>query len=368
MQNNIVLSYLLLSDIHLGHNRNPSTFIISNLDSLFSKHNKKIKNVDVIFITGDIFDRLLSNNSPDYINIYDWLTKLVKYCSDNKIKLRILEGTPSHDWKQAKLLYNIVKRLGIKVDFKYFDNIEVETMTINGYELNILYIPDEIYDNAEDIWLEVNNKLKEKNLDKVDLIMMHGAFKYQLHIKNLDFLHDEERYINITEYLINIGHVHNHSEYDKILCPGSFDRLNFADENDKKGGWLITLYENGEVKKEFLENITAMVFKTIDLTKDKKIDKILKTIPNYSNIRLLVNKEDSIKTLVKELQFKYPNHRFVIKDIDKKEEKELKLNKNRKKELFTFKINKDNIKSLIKEEIGELDKLVEEEIDMLISN
>jgi len=364
-----MIKYFLLSDIHCGHNRTPASFIISNLDNLFKKNEKKLKQVDIIFISGDVFDRLLQVNSPDSILTYDWLTRLIKFCSDNNIKLRILEGTPSHDWKQVKLLYSIINKFDIDVDFAYYDNIEIEYIKIREYELSVLYIPDEIYDNAEKIWEAVQEKLKEYNLEKIDLIIMHGAFKYQLPIKNLDFLHDEERYINITEYLINIGHVHNTSQFDKILCPGSFDRLTFADEYDKKGGWLVTLYENGKVKKEFIENTTGMIFKTIDLTNtDKHIDKLLKTIPNYSNIRLLVNKDDSVKNLLKELQFKFPNHRFVIKDKNKNDEKEIKLNKENKKELFKFKINKDNIKELILKEIKSPNNLLLEEIDLLISN
>ena len=365
-----MIKYFLLSDIHLGHNRTNTSYIVNNLNALFKKYEKEIKGVDIIFISGDVYDRLLQVNSPDSNLAYDWLTTLLKFCSTNNIKLRILEGTPSHDWKQVKLLYNIINKFNIDVDFKYFETIEIEFIRIREFELSVLYIPDEIYDNAERIWEEVTNKLEEHNLDKVDLIIMHGAFKYQLPIKNLDFLHDETRYINITEYLINIGHVHNHSIFNKILCPGSFDRLTFADENDKKGGWLITLYENGKVAKKFLENKTAMVFKTIDLTtNEKQIEKILKTIPSYSNIRLLVNKEDSIKNLVKELQFNFPNHRFVIKDKNKANEKEIKINKNNKKELFKFKINKDNIENLIIEEIGkEIDNITKDELTLLIEN
>ena len=363
-----MIQYLLLSDIHGGHNRTPTDFITSNLRSYFIKYKKKIENVDIIFISGDTFDRLLAINSPDSIIMYNWLTELVNFCSKHGIKLRILEGTPSHDWKQVKLLYEIINKFNIDVDFKYVENIEIENMVIRDLELSVLYIPDEIKDNAEEIWKEVTKTLEENNMDKVDLIVMHGAFKYQIPIKNLDFLHDENRYISITNYLINIGHVHNHSEFDKILCPGSFDRLTFADENDKKGGWLVRLYEDGNVEKEFLENTTAMVFKTIDLTKEaSQINKILKHIPDYSNIRLLVNKDDSIKELVNELQFKYPNKRFIIKDIDKKDSKEININKDNKKELFKFKINKDNIKNLIIEEIGYSNDYIESEIDYLIS-
>ena len=364
-----MIKYLLLSDIHLGHNRTNTEFIVDNLKYFFKKYHKEIIKVDIIFISGDVYDRLLSMNSPDSILSYSWLTELIKFCSKYNIKLRILEGTPSHDWKQVKLLYNIINKFNIDIDFKYVDDIEIEYIKIQEYEISVLYIPDEIYDTADKIWEAVNNKLIENNINKVDLIVMHGAFKYQIPIKNLDFLHDENRYLNIVNYLINIGHVHNHSEFEKILCPGSFDRLTFADENDVKGGWLVTLYEDGKVNKKFLENTTAKVFKTIDLTNNKnQIDKILKTIPDFSNIRLLINKDDSLKKSIDELRFKYPNKRFIIKDIDKQNEKEIKVNKINKKELFKFKINKDNIKDLIINEIGKTDKYIEEELEYLISN
>jgi len=369
---NLIGSYLLLSDIHLGHNRTTTDFIVDNLRKFFKKYDKDIKKTDMVVITGDTFDRLLSANSHDARLAYSWLTELLLYCRDNGLKLRILEGTPSHDWKQVKLLDEIVSKGHIDIDFKYVDDIEIEFIRLGDYELSILYIPDEIEETADEVLDRVKEVMKENELDKVDIVWMHGAFKYQLPIKNLDFLHDEKTYNKLTNFTINVGHVHNQSQLEKILCPGSFDRLTFADENDPKGGWIVNLYDDYNVKYKFLENKSAMTFKTIDLTKEdyKKITKILERVKDFANIRLLVDKSDSTVELIKELKFKYPNIHFVIKTVDKDEEVKLTDEEEiSKRELFTFKLTKDNIKELVLNELNEEEKnnkLLMEELDLLL--
>ena len=83
------LSYLVLSDIHLGHRHNKTEFIIHNLREFFKDYHTQIKKCRIIFIAGDIFDTLLTTHGDDYLNATEWLTELILYCKHNKIKLRI---------------------------------------------------------------------------------------------------------------------------------------------------------------------------------------------------------------------------------------------------------------------------------------
>ena len=112
-----------------------------------------------------------------------------------------------------------------------------------------------------------------------------------------------------------------------------------------------------------LENKRAMPFKTIDL-RNTDISNIFDLIPNFSNIRIIgeKNKESDLK-IIKELKHKYPNVRFTIKLIGEEEKNEVSFTR---KELYQFKINKDNIKELILNEIEEKDDLLIEELDNLI--
>jgi len=317
MKSNI--NILVLSDIHLGHDKNKTLDIVTNLRKFFKTYRNKIIKADMIIISGDTFDRLLASNSLDLMLANEWLTELIKYCRDYNIKLRILEGTPSHDWKQVKNLYNIINSLNIEIDFKYIEILDIEY--IEEYNLNILYLPDEWKHTSEDIYKAVLNKLKDYNLDKVDMAIMHGAFSFQLP-DFLDNLLEPEDYLKIVKGPIIIGHVHNYSKYKRIVVPGSFDALTHADDN-KKGGIFLNLDLNTkEFTFEFLENKYKLRFKTIDVTnKDvKEVIKILNKINDdkLQYIRLLINKNSTIQDSLNELKSMYPNIKLSTKDIDKK--------------------------------------------------
>ena len=75
----------MLSDIHLGSNRNTTQEIITNLRTYFKDNHKLFKKLHLIILAGDVFDKLLSSSSDEYILAVEWLTELVMYCKHNNI-------------------------------------------------------------------------------------------------------------------------------------------------------------------------------------------------------------------------------------------------------------------------------------------
>lgn len=363
---------LILSDIHLGHNINKTNSIVNNLREFFRMYKQQLKNIDMIFLAGDTFDRLLVNSSVDFIIATEWLTELFMYCKQNKIILRTLEGTPSHDWKQLTSFSSIISKLNIDVDYKYIDTLEIEY--IKKFDINVLYVPDEYKHNSKDTYTDVIKLLKKHNLKQVDIAIMHGAFNYQLPI-TLESNHNEEDYLKIVKHYICIGHIHTHSVKDRILAQGSFDRLIHGEE-EPKGGILIDI-NNDERNYWFLENKLATIFKTYRLEDedlDKTIvylDKELKKYPSNSNIRLIVPNDSYItknSNIIKS-RYKLLNIKF-----DKvKQEKEIK-NKLLDTELIidSFNITKDNIVELMNKEMnkyelkGELQEIYKKELENIL--
>ena len=331
------IPFLTLSDIHLGHDKNSTENIVKNLDKFFLKYKDIIIKVRIIFISGDVFDKLLSNNNADYIIAMRWLTKLVKFCSTYSIKLRILEGTPGHDWKQVKVLYKIIEDLEIEIDFKYFEELDIEIM--DDYNISILYVPDEWKPTSKEIYKDVLSKLKLYDLEKVDIAIMHGAFSYQLP-DFIEGLLNPDDYLKIVKGPIVIGHVHNRSMYKRIIVPGSFDALNHSDDDETKGGLLIT-YDNttSEFNFKYLDNIYALKFKTINVV-DKTYEELKKILSKFKkeevHIRLLVGDDDNMSKNLLELKNMYPNIHFIIEKKNKK--KKIKLKKN----VVRIKKNLDN--------------------------
>jgi len=316
-------SIFVLSDIHLGHNTNKTEDIIFNVRKLFKTYHTQITKADMIAISGDTFDRLLSANSAEMIMIKQWLSELVLFCKGFNIKLRILEGTPSHDWKQVKIIYSIIEALDMDVDFRYVESLSIEHL--DEEDINILYLPDEWNVTAKDIYKDVQLKLREHNLKTVDVIIMHGAFTFQLpdFIENL---HNPDNYIDICKGPIICGHVHKHSVYKNILIPGSIDSLTHEDDDVKKGALMIHMnLKNSTFKYRFLENKNRLKFRTIDVGNSniQDIRSLLNKIKQRRQyLRLITDNFNTLKSNIKELHKLFPHLNLKIeKRSDKKVDK-----------------------------------------------
>ena len=133
------MKYLVTSDVHLGHKKTPTRHIIASFsDTILTEANKDI---DVLFINGDLFDRLLYLNTPEAQMVIHFFHHLLDYCYVNDILLRVLEGTPSHDYFQSSILFKMNEIRTHKVKMKYFRTLDIEYM--EEFNKHILYIPDE---------------------------------------------------------------------------------------------------------------------------------------------------------------------------------------------------------------------------------
>lgn len=358
------VKYLVLSDIHLGHKNNKTHEIVANLIQYFKTNLKLFRQLDVIFLAGDVFDRLLSTNSEEYVLTVEWLTSVVMFCKTHNIKLRLLEGTPSHDWKQSRAVTKVIQTLGVDIDFKYIETLSIEKMDDLG--ISILYVPDEVHHNASDTLTEVGELLVKHNLSQVDIAIMHGQFNYQLPIV-LECSHDENSYLDIVKYYISIGHIHTPSVFKRILAQGSFDRLTHGEE-ENKGGMVITL--DDEPSFEFIVNKGAKTFKTLDVKNlDNALEYIigkLKGLRKGSFIRILAERSSGMKSILKELQERYNDFTFKVEYNDDGDVAVESMVIDNSVNLDTFEIRKDNIAGLISTEL-EKHKLSNSELDMAMS-
>ena len=358
----MVFKYLVLSDIHLGHNINKTENIINHLELFFKEYRKEIEKVNMIILAGDVFDRLLTNNSLDFNLAIAWLTELIIYCKTRNIQLRILEGTPSHDWKQAKVVTTIIEKLKLEIDYKYIDTIYIERLD-NG--LTILYIPDEYKHTASGVYTDVKKLIKENKLTEVDIAIMHGQFKYQLpeHL-DLKSSHIEEDYLSIVKHYISIGHIHTGSVYNRIIAQGSFDRLAHNEEEDK-GGVIITIDTNKGNSYKLLVNKHATIFKTVKFKDEVNIEKMLKELnsivnklPENSNVRIITTNDKFTPNLLTSLRNNFNKVNIKIENKEVKKEKII----DKVMTLDTFSITKENIVELLDQEVINVFNKVEMEI------
>lgn len=304
------LNIIELSDVHLGHRTTSTEHIIESLNLLIN-NNSRLAEVDLLIIAGDLFDRLIYLSHPDRPLIQQWMYSLLLLCSKNDIAIRVLEGTPSHDNRQPKFIQDIYEQSDIKCDLLYVDDLHIEY--IEKFDINVLYIPDEYHPDHTQTLHEVRKLIAEHGLDKVDFAVMHGAFDYQVpeSLHNRIPHHSSKAYLELVRYLIFIGHVHQYSQYQRILSAGSTDRLKHGEE-EKKGFIYAEVYNTGEFKAEFIVNHNAKIYKTLDV-KGLDFDDALAliqdtvdTIPEESHIRIKAGTNNALIHAIKTFRLHHP--------------------------------------------------------------
>lgn len=348
------ISYVVVSDIHLGHRKNPTERITENLKNTLSPLFQK--GFDILFIAGDLFDRLLDNTMPDNTTAKLWIFWLIQQCEQHHVKLRVLEGTPSHDRKQPAEFDTIYHIASSSVDYRYIPYLHIENM--DDLKLHVLYVPDEWHSNPQETFRQIQDLMKEQSIDQVDIAIMHGQFGYQL--KNLPEKiprHQEDQYLAITKYMIHIGHVHNYSQFERIIAQGSFDRLAHGEE-DPKGLVWANIYQDGSFDHFFIENKEAMIFKTIQIKQSdyqasiEELDKKISKYPEHSYIRIKAKKNHPLFLEFDKIELRYLAYHLSRQTSDQKDEQYKILNIGETLSDYTaFAITEQNIGQLLKEEI-----------------
>lgn len=310
------LNILELSDVHLGHRTTETEHIVNNLHQLIPDA-PSTQTIDLMIIAGDFFDRLLHLSNPEVYAIHKLIYYLLYICKKYDIVLRVLKGTPSHDSEQNRLIPEINESDQFGCDVGYYDTLAIEY--IERFDIHVLYINDEYHPEASQTLAEVRLLMQSRNLTQIDFAVMHGQFDYQVPHNLLNRIphHDSQAYLALVKYLIFIGHVHQHSQYERIIAAGSTDRLRHGEEEDK-GIIKATVYQNGEFTAQFVVNENAKIYKTIEVSSQELnnaliyIKTIVDTVPDGSYLRIRANQEDSIVNSLKELRTLYPQINWSI--------------------------------------------------------
>lgn len=312
-----------ISDIHLGHPRTPTKLITSNLDIAFPDNAETAK-LDVIFLAGDVFDRMLQVPEAEAYIARAWVYRFLCICAKHGIVVRVLEGTPRHDRRQSKMFEEVIELTGLKIDFKYIDTLQIEH--IESLDINVLFIPDEWRHDPAETFEEVKAAMSAKALDKVDFAVMHGCFEFQLpDVESVRrSAHRSENYLPIVRYQIFIGHHHAFSQFEHIVAHGSFDRLIHGEEAPK--GHIRFSIRNGHKTITFVENKLAMDYRTVKVH-DLSIGEVNELIVSLnlrpgSYIRLSGTIFDMGIRMLRHIRKDFPDYKFTP-FVEKKEKKDL---------------------------------------------
>lgn len=220
-------------------------------------------NLDFIIILGDWFDRKLNMNSKDAKYSTLFFERICQIAIEDDIKIRIIQGTESHDNNQVEILEILAKNK--QIDFKVFYEVDEEELFP---DFNVLYIPEEYITSFDEKYGEYFNK-------KYDMIFGHGVIQ---EVKFAAYLQQSEKtmkkapifkskmMIDICDGPIFFGHVHTRDVFhDRVHYVGSYSRWHFGEEEDK--GFYSVKYntENKSFDTKFIVNDLAKKYDTIEI-------------------------------------------------------------------------------------------------------
>lgn len=308
------MHYLVCSDIHLGHKRTPTSHIIKSFKTaILTPTNTKL---DVLFIAGDLFDKLLDLNSKEVKEIIGFFNHLLDYCVNNSIKLRVLYGTPSHDHNQSEILVKLNDIRPTPADLRYFNILDIEYLP--EYNKHILYIPDEWSHSHQDIENQITDKLNALGITQVDVAILHGQFSYQVKGEFPGLFYKENYFLSLVKGFIHIGHYHTYSYFDRIIANGSLERLAHNEEEPK--GYVVV----NNKSYTFVHNPNAYIYKTIKVTPTttlEKLDKQIRKYPVNSYIQLQIADDHPFAITFQELRVRYMDYHLKRKRNKSVEEK-----------------------------------------------
>lgn len=343
------LKIAVISDVHLFHRKTGTAHILDGLYAALPMNSETAK-LDAIFITGDLADRLGTLTGDDYYLYLGFLSYLAQLSSKLNIVIRVLEGTASHDWRQARALQafkDLCEECGTGADIAYVDTLHIERHEKLGIDL--LYLPDDYHHDPEVTWLDVQKKLSEHGLTQADFVLMHGQFEYQLP-EHIDApKHRSDRYSGIARKYVFCGHIHQHSYFLNIIVPGSFDRCGHGDESPK-GHILLNVSDSGDEIK-FIENKNAKIYKSIDVGSMSvsdamdQIEREVKSLPDRSHVRIVAVKENPILEAINDLKSRYANIFWDKKESNGKKKSVEKLDT--RSMIKTEPITPDNIGNMV---------------------
>lgn len=347
------INSVTISDIHFGCVANSSEKVIAGLEKKLTP--AYLKDVNIVYIGGDVFERGLPTNHPDIPHIVSWQRRFLARCGRLGIIVIIIEGTPSHDRKQSHLFTAINDAASDEDKCELYYVTEVDILFIPKYGINVLCVPDE-KNTSDDITLkQVKDMMATRAIDKVDFAVMHGFFDFQVPAGRTTRYHDSKAYLELVRYLIWIGHDHTFRKYDRIIVQGSPDRQRHGMEEDK-GFVYTTVYKNGTYKATFEVNQYAMVFKTV--TVDSRVDVATRevhstcdSIGGHGHVRIAANHDHPVLGALDSFRVKYPFIKFSKLVLDEAPKSESIVNTDESLEYVPFTIDPENIKVVVKDRL-----------------
>lgn len=324
-----------IADLHYGHPRIDHSLMYQNLCNYFYP---KVVESHIVFIAGDLCDTLLNMGSGHTMYLLRFIYDLMAISKKHGTKIRILQGTFSHDRNQASTFEAFVRDksscfTGIDetpIDMKVVSKISVEEISDfvhNGIShpdtLKVVYLPDSLpYKKGEEVVDKIKEIYQLVGWSKADLLIGHGTFDFALppNIPLPPCTYSTDMFEDIVDGQIVMGHIHTHYRSKNVSYTSSFERI-AHNEEEPKGYLYLEKHKGDKWRIFFKENKGAVLFKTITPESNdpdevvsyfiKKVESIFPDLIGY--VRVVHHNPEIRSILNKVSATKFPNLIFTTK-------------------------------------------------------
>lgn len=303
------INVLFSSDWHWLHRRISTNSLVEAVVELKQKV-AQAKELDYIVVAGDAFDEAGALPDSDVATAIIGIKEILHLCRVKNIKLRVMEGTRSHDRGQSKL-FKWLNPTENPTDLLYIDTIEL-VMENDGSSW--LYVPDNIHEDPEVVWGLVKEKLADNYMTNVDFIVTHGLYNHHTGLIPGHHAHNPDDYLGICNLYIDNGHIHSKSIYkSRFITNGSAGRYNHGEE-EPKGMFFVHVDSDSPDKDivQFIENEAATYFAELDVS-HMSLEDAMGHIEKHCHleetrfIKIVISKDLKDDGLYVHFKTKYPN-------------------------------------------------------------
>jgi len=277
-----IIKGLVIKDLHFGHKRSEEMYHELQIVKDYLNNN----HIDILNINGDYFDRKLVATEPAIFFAVSFFSELVEICRRKNIKIRIIQGTRSHELNQLTTMFQHYLT-DATIDMKIFFQVGEEEL----HGLKFLYVPEEYPENGIEYYAEYKTK-------HYNVMHGHGTWDFVHFATMLEseeekigthsaptFIYDEWKNA-IEGGLAIFGHIHKRQSHNNVFYGGSFTAWGYGDRSEKgfttyevdneTGKWTFEHYNNEKAPRYDVTSIKEL-FKGKEL-KDISIEDIQKII------------------------------------------------------------------------------------------
>ena len=335
-----ILKIIAIGDLHFGHPRLSAEATYKKLRACLYP---ELETAHAIFITGDIYDQLLTVNSKAHRFATMFIRDLLQVSAKTGMQVRLLHGTFTHDRDQL----GIFNTLNIPNSrFKVINSIYVEELNhfqcndeIIEETLRVGYLPDNLsYKYSSDAVEQLKTTMSVAGYSLLDLLIGHGSFEHVIpeSTRRPSCLYTIRQFDKIVCGPLIFGHIHTPGHLENMYYCGSFERMTHGEEEDK-GFYVFTADINNKDLRDrwrarFVKNKFTIPFISItpevttDIPKIAKdfLNKIDELFPNHKGFVRVLHPNPEVRTVLHRLCAQhYPDLVYSSKSVGDVERTEM---------------------------------------------